>query len=112
MIHMRSYGKAYGAEIAFDMTELLEYIIVCYGVSTFVFDSIIESIGVGADPNFATQCKYIQCFTLLGITWRVNITSIICIVYGLLNAFGPMDKVNTWIFGEYPEIVSETPYCV
>ena len=48
---MRSYGKSYGAEIAFDMTELLEYIIICYGISTFVFDSIIESIGLGLNPD-------------------------------------------------------------
>jgi len=47
MIRIRSYGKNYNEKIALHMTELLEYIIVCYGISTFVFDSIIESIGVG-----------------------------------------------------------------
>ncbi len=50
---MKSYGKSYGAEIAFDMIELLEYMIVCYGVSTFMFDSIIEGIGIGLNPDVA-----------------------------------------------------------
>jgi hypothetical protein len=57
---MRSYGKSYGASIAFDMTELLEYIIIMYGISTFVFDSIIESIGLGLNPDLNEQCTLIS----------------------------------------------------
>jgi hypothetical protein len=55
---------------------------------------------------------YIECFVFLGITWRVNITSIICIIYAFLNTFGPMEKVNVYIFGSYDERVSETAFSV
>ena len=108
---MRSCGKNYSGEIAFAMTELLEYIIICYGIATFVFDSTLEGIGIGTDPDMTHECRYISCFWLAGVYWRVNKTSIICIVYGVFNALAPMDKVNIWIFGEYDERVSESSFC-
>ena len=40
----------------------------------------------------------------------VNKTSIFCIVVGLINAFAPMDEVNTAIFGKYNERISLDPY--
>jgi len=44
MCRMQSYGREINAQIAFDMTELLESIIVIYGFSIFAFDNMFADI--------------------------------------------------------------------
>jgi len=53
-----------GPELPFEMVELLEWIIVTFGASTFVFANILNN--------------------------EVSIIGIICIFYGVLNALLPM----------------------
>ena len=89
------------------MVELLEFCIVSYGVSIFVFDNLLQGIGEASrglsKEAIAEECKYLNCASLLGVTWRVNKTSLICIGVGLAHAFLPMDALNTMIFGEFDE---------
>ena len=85
------------------MVELLEYVIVCYGISIFIFDNLLQSIAGAGDK----ECAKLSCFKLMGVIYRVNKTSVLCICIGLLNAFLPMDKVNTAVFGTYEEHVNE-----
>jgi len=64
---------ALGSEISDNVIELLEYIVVFYGISIFIFDDI-----------------------LIG---KTNKTSIICVVVGIINALLPMEAINEYIFG-------------
>ena len=56
------------------MIELLEWIIVTYALSTFVFSNILNNE-----------------FSTIGF---------ICIIYGVLNALLPMDKFSKMLFFE------------
>ena len=54
------------------MVELLEWVIITFGTTTFVFSNILND--------------------------EVSIIGIICISYGVLNVLLPMDKLNRMLF--------------
>jgi len=63
-----------GTELPFEMVELLEWIVVTYGASSYFFALILND--------------------------EVSVIGIICVIYGLLNAFLPMEKFNKFLFQE------------
>ena len=78
-----SVGKALGSEIAIQMIEIMEWSLVIFGVSSFVFDYIIF------------DHESIFDYIILGIA--------------LINAFFPMEWLNVKIFGEVkPDVYPET----
>lgn len=41
-IRYRSYGRKLSAQIAFDMIELIEWMVITYGISIFMFDNLVQ----------------------------------------------------------------------
>ena len=72
LLRHSKYPRAIGPELPFEMIELLEWIVIVYGASTFVFANILnnETSGIG----------------------------LICIAYGIINVCLPMRKINKMIF--------------
>eukprot|EP00331_Platyophrya_macrostoma_P018273 CAMPEP_0176472272 /NCGR_PEP_ID=MMETSP0127-20121128/41654_1 /TAXON_ID=938130 /ORGANISM="Platyophrya macrostoma, Strain WH" /LENGTH=133 /DNA_ID=CAMNT_0017867129 /DNA_START=549 /DNA_END=947 /DNA_ORIENTATION=+ len=74
ILRRSSIGQTLGASLAREMTELLEWFLIIYGVSTFSFN-----------------------YFFLG---AVSVFDIIQLVIAVANAFLPMDEINKMIFGK------------
>ena len=87
------------------MIELLEFIVVAYGVSIFAFDNLFSNMEY-THPS----AKLTTIGPYMGMIFNVNKTSVLCIVVGLLNAMLPMDQINIMIFGEYTEKIDPSRF--
>lgn len=91
------------------MVELLEFVVIAFGVSIFMFDILFGKVDL---LDAEIRHKYMYCFEFLGEGTCVNKTSILCIIAGITNAMLPMAEINMYIFGEYTEKVDPTPFSV
>lgn len=83
ILRKSSIGKALGVEIALQMTEVLEWYLIIFGVANFLFDWL-----------FFKQISVLT-YIMLGIA--------------VVNAVFPMDWLNVKIFGEVaPDVFPET----
>lgn len=83
LLRKTSIGRALGVEIAFEMTEVMEWFLVIFGFSNFVFDWFFFK--------------------------EISALTYILLVLAIVNAVFPMDWLNGKIFGKVqPEVLPET----
>ena len=51
MIRMSSYGQKLGPDMAFNIVELLEFLVVIFGVSAFFIDALLASYQIDSNPD-------------------------------------------------------------
>jgi len=76
LLRKRSYPPSLGPKLPFEMVELLEWIIVTYGLSSIFFATVLYD-------------EFLSARSFSGY---------LVVFYGLLNAILPMAEFNKWLF--------------
>ena len=94
--------------MAFNIVELLEFVIVIFGVSTFFMDALLAGYQLD-QPGFSAS-NIITIDFLFDKTFNVRETSIWCLAFSVINVFLPNHTINIWIFGPSREDENKTSY--
>ena len=93
---MSSYGQHLCADIAFNIVDLMECVIVIFGVAVFFIDGLLAEYQLKL-PDYDTE--NIITLTIINYKFNVRETSIWCIAFSIFNVFLPNSTINIWIFG-------------
>jgi hypothetical protein len=97
---MSSYGQKLGPDMAINIVEILEWLVVIFGISAFFVDSLLSTYQISNNPNYDSAAANMVTMAFLGTTYNVRETSIWCLAFSILNVFLPNGAINEWIFGE------------